>query len=104
MELWYSQQKHSLVTLSPRGRSGQSEERDICEFSSSGWINDVVEEGESRLGGGPQLVRVGGGLSWGKFLSAFCLSVKFKKNSPSRLNLKGMHLKAAREAKELVVM
>lgn len=52
----------SRTTLSPRGRSGQSEERDICEFSSSGWINDVVEEGESRLGGGPQLARVGGGL------------------------------------------
>ena len=68
MELRYSQQKLSPVTLSPRGRSGQSEERDIWEFSSSGWINDVVEEGESRLGGGPELARVGGGLPWGKFL------------------------------------
>ena len=29
---------------------------------------------------------------------------KFKENSPPGLILKGMHLKAAREAKELVVM
>ena len=64
----------------------------------------MVEEGESRLGGGPELARVGGGLPWGKFLSVFLSFCQIKENSPSRLNLKGMHLKAAREAKELVVM
>ena len=40
----------------------------------------------------------------GSFYQLLCLSAKLKENSPSRLNLKGMHLKAAREAKELVVM
>ena len=40
----------------------------------------------------------------GSFYQLLCLSAKLKENSPSRLNLKGMHLKAAWEAKELVVM
>ena len=59
-----SQQKlsQSAGTLSPRGRSGQSEERDICEFSSSGWMREVVEEGERRLGGGPAAIE--GGFPW----------------------------------------
>ena len=44
------------------------------------------------------------GFPGGSFYQLLRLSVKFKENSPSRFNLKGMHLKAAREAKELVVM
>ena len=69
-ETWkplYGQQKlfQSAGTLSPRGRSGQSEERDIWEFSSSGWMREVVEEGERRLGGGPGGME-GGGLPWGE--------------------------------------
>ena len=68
----------SAGTLSPRGRSGQSEERDIWEFSSSGWIREVVEEGERRLGGGPGAME--GGLPWGEqpysFNGLLCLSYK----------------------------
>ena len=45
-----------------------------------------------------------GGSPGGSFHQLLCLSGKFKENSPPRLILKGMHLKAAREAKELVVM
>ena len=81
----HSQHKlfQSAGTLSPRGRSGQSEERDIWEFSSSGWIREVVEDGERRLGGGPGAME-GGGLPWGEhpysFNGLLCLSYKLAEN------------------------
>ena len=49
------QRLSSRTTFSDRGWSMMSEERDICEFSSSGCIREVVDSGDIRPGSEEEL-------------------------------------------------